>query len=47
MQVVSNRPRKANSWSCSFKQWHPRRLCYDCLSNSCRPVVPSRGGIPP
>ena len=27
---------KANSWSCSFQQWHLRQLACNCLSNSYR-----------
>ena len=26
---------EVKGWSCSFQQWHPRRLGCDCLSNSC------------
>ena len=35
MLAVPNRMHKANGWSSSSKQWHPRRLGCDCLlSNS-------------
>jgi len=32
--TVVNPPLNANGWTCSFKQWHLRRLGCDCLSNS-------------
>ena len=32
--AVPNRRQKANGWSCSCQQWHPRRLVCDCLSTS-------------
>lgn len=42
IQAVPNCPQNGNSWSCSFKQCHLRRLGCKCLSNSyrlCRAVV--------
>jgi len=32
METVPNRSLKENVWSCSFQQWHPRRLGCDRLS---------------
>jgi len=39
MLAVLNRLEEINGWSCTSRLWHPRRLCCDCLSNSCRPAV--------
>jgi len=34
--LLSVKTQTANCLSCSSLQWHPRRLSYYCLSNSCR-----------
>jgi len=42
IQAVTNRLQKANGWSCSLRQWHPRWFACDCLSN---PYRPSKGVV--
>jgi len=43
MQPVPNRLQEVSGWSYISRQWHPRWLGCDCLSNSCRPVVLNPG----
>jgi len=36
---------KVNGWSCSSQLWHPHRLGYDCLFNSCRMTAHTLVGV--